>query len=499
MGNFQLVRRALYITVGQSLVKTVEFVAAIVLIRLLSPEDWSTVALALTIYHTATGLGGLNLQDGIYYFYTRVNVKKRRALAVQTMSLLLLSGSLVAGIVLGVGPWLEARGHTIGALIPWLALAVLLDMPTSCASQLMVAAERPKWASIFDTSMATVKLGAMTLPLALGYGVVASAQGLAAYALLRVAVCAMVLPRVLPPGRVRIELEFVKAQIVYTAPLSLSIATSVLNRYIDKWIVAGLAPEGFGAHAFAAQEVPFVPLLGFAMGTVLATRFAHSFRTGRQDRALAYWLAATSRVSLIVGPVTIGLILCAPEAIALLFESNYAIAVLPFQIYSLILLHRVMAYGMVLSTAGKTRLLWITSVVLLALNTLFSLPLTYFFGITGAALGTMLAYVPNLIFFLHCIARVMKTSFFAVFPWRRYGRILGVALASAGVAFWAAGFAHSTDARLAIKAALFVLGYLGLARLFALGRDLPSVPAEDASFAGELYGVETPEAKPAAA
>jgi O-antigen/teichoic acid export membrane protein len=499
MKKFELVRRALYIAVGQSFVKTVEFVAAIVLIRLLSPEDWSTVALALTIYHSATGLGGLNIQDGIYYFYARVDAHKRRALAVQTMGLLSASGVLVAAIVLGVGPWLESRGHAIGALIPWLSLAVLLDLPTSCASQLLVAAERPKWASIFDTSMAAIKLGAMTVPLALGYDVVASAQGLAAYAVLRLGVCAVLLPRVLPPGRARIELGFVKAQLVYTAPLSLSIATSVLNRYIDKWIVAGLAPDGFGAHAFAAQEVPFVPLLGFAMGTVLATRFAHAFRTGRRDRALSYWLAATSRVSLIVGPVTIGLILCAPEAVALLFEPSYSIAVLPFQIYSLILLHRVMAYGMILTTAGKTRLLWVTSLVMLGLNTLFSVPLTYFFGIAGAALGTMLAYVPNLVFFLHCIARVMQTSLAAVFPWRRYGRILGAALASAGLAFWAAGFAASTDARLAIKASVFALCYLLLARLFALGRDLPSVPSDDASFAGELGPVNTTEAKPAAA
>jgi O-antigen/teichoic acid export membrane protein len=498
LAKFDLVRRAVVVAAGQSASGIGDFLAGILLVRLLAPAEWSKLALALTIYGTASGLGGLNVQDGVYYFYARVDAARRVGLALQTMAMLLASGLLISGALLLLGPWLQTRGNEILPLIPWIGLAVALELPTSCATQLLVSAERPHWASAFNLSMSLTKLALMALPLVLGMPVLAAAQGLVVYAVFRVVVTGVLLPIALPKGRWAIDWALLKEQIIYTAPLTLSIGSAVLIKYIDKWIVAAFVPDGFGLYAASALEIPFVPLLGLSMGTVLATRISYAFQQGQPGRAHEYWLAATSRVALIVGPLTIGLILCAPEGFSLLFSQSYAAAVLPFQIFTIVILHRVMAYGLILRAAGATKALWFASLFFLALIVVFGVPMTYWFGLPGAALAMVIAYALNLIFYLICIAKVMATDLARVFPWRRYGGILLAAGASAALALLAARPWSSDWARLLTKAVVFTAGYLLFARKSGLTRDLPTVPEDDPAFLENVAArVASPAATPA--
>jgi O-antigen/teichoic acid export membrane protein len=470
------------VAAGQSASSMGEFLAGILLVRLLAPADWAKLALALTIYGTASGIGGLNVQDGIYYFYARVEAARRVGLALQTMAVLFASALVIGAVLLLIGPWLQSRENEILPLIPWIALTVVLELPTSCATQLLVSAERPHWASIFGVTMSVAKLALMALPLLLGFPILAAAKGLALYALVRLSVCAVLLPIALPKGRWVIDWPLLKEQIIYTAPLTLAIGSAVLIKYIDKWIVVALVPNGFGIYAASAIEIPFIPLIGLSMGTVLATRISYAFQNGQPERAHGYWIAATTRVALIVGPLTIGLILCAPEGFSLLFAPSYAAAIIPFQIFSVIILHRVMAYGLILRAAGATNALWLASLFLLSLIVVFGFPLTYWLGLPGAALGMVCAYALNLIFYLSCIAKVMKTNLVRVFPWRRYGAILLAAGASAVLALLAARPWASTWVRLLTKAGVFTSGYLILVSKVGLGRGLPLVPEDEPEF-----------------
>ena len=495
-------RRALVVAAGSSASSFGEFLAGILLVRLLAPQEWSKLALALTVYGTASGLGGLNVQDGIYYFYARVEATRRVGLALQTMAVLLASGVLIGTALLVLGPWLQTRGNDIQPLIPWISIAVALELPTSCAMQLMVSAERPHWASVYNVSMSLTKLALMALPLLFGMPVLAAAQGLVIYAALRLIVSAILLPMALPKGRWAIDWALLKEQIIYTAPLTLSIGSAVLIKYIDKWIVAAFVPDGFGLYAASAIEIPFVPLLGLSMGTVLATRISYAFQQGQPQRAHEYWLAATTRVALIIGPLTVGLILCAPEGFALLFSQSYALAVLPFQIFTIIILHRVMAYGLILRAAGATRALWFASLFLLTLIVVFGVPLTYWLGLPGAALAMVIAYALNVVFYLSCIAKVMATDLVRVFPWKRYGGILVAAGASAVLALLAGRPWFSVWGRLLTKAVVFTAAYVLIAWKSGLTRGLPIVPEDDPDFldnvADRNASAVTPPALPAA-
>lgn len=483
--------RTAVITVGQSLAKASGLVLALVLVRILSEPDWATMALIFSIYSVAIGLGGLNIQQGIFFFYGRLPPQERRRLAVQTSGLLAATGAVTAAVVLGIEPWIADGPYQVRGLLGWLALALVLEVPTLGAPQLLLAAERATGSAVFTTCASLLQIVGVTVPLLLGFGLEGAMVGLAVYAGVRFIVYGWLIVLLTPRGLLTVDWRLVRDQVVYTLPLGLSLGTAILNRNIGKWFVAAFDAPNFGAYAIAATEVPFVSIVPYAIGAVLATRLVHAFKVGRTDLSLGYWLASTSRMSLLVVPATLGVVLCAPQLVVLLFTSQYAAATLPFQIHTIILLHRVAEYGIMLRAAGDTRSLWWASFVQLGANVVLSLPLTLAVGMVGAAVAMLAANVVAWLYVLVRIGRVMHVGFRQAFPWRLYARVLVVSVVAAGIAAWIAGRApDGLLVQLMVRAVTFGVLVLGGVRLLALHRVLPEVPDDDPAFLREVSGAE---------
>jgi O-antigen/teichoic acid export membrane protein len=469
--------------------KVSQIAVALILVRVLGKDEWATMALLLSIYLAAMGLGTLNLHQGVFFFFGRTPPHERRRLAAQTSGLLGTSGLLTAAIVLAIAPLLARGPYAIEGMLPWLALAVVLEMPTVGGGQMLIAAERPGVAAAYDGCMAVLQVCGVAVPVLAGGGVRSAMIGLAVYAAIRLAVFTLLIRRSFPGDRVRLDWALIKEQLVYTAPLSLAVGTSVLNRNLDKWIVAAFDAAHFGAYAIAAQEVPLISIVPYAIGAALATRIVHAFKNGDRARVRDYFQAQTTRMSLVVLPAAIALILVADELIVLLFTDAYAAAAFPFQIYTVILLHRVAEYGLLLRAAGDTRSMWFSSMVLFVGNAALSAPLTMWLGMVGAALGALIANVMAWVFVLWRIGRALGTGLRGAFPWRYYGLILAIAIAlAAGVAVAIEPLALGPAAALAAKAGLFALAFLAAVRIGALHRRVPPLPPDDADFDAAATG-----------
>jgi O-antigen/teichoic acid export membrane protein len=482
--RLDLTKRTVAVTAGQTVAKLSAFVVAMLLVRILTDVEWATIALILSIYSVGIGLGGLSLQQSIFFFYGRLQRPERRGFAVQTTVLLATAGAVAAGIVLALHPWLSSGPYRVEGLLPWLALTLVLEVPTLGAPQLLLAVERPGQSGAFTAAASLAQILGVTIPVVLGFGMQGAMVGLTVYASLRFLAYLALVVLLTPPGPVRIEWALVKEQLVYTAPLGLSMGTAILNRNIGKWFVAAFDAPDFGAYAIAANEVPFVSIVPYAIGAVLATRIVHAFKTQRKELALASWQASTSGMSLLVVPAAIGVVLCAPQIIVILFTSSYAAATLPFQVHTIVLLHRVAEYGIVLRAAGDTRSLWWASVILLVANVLLSLPLTLTIGMLGAALGMLGANLVAWLYILSRIGRVMELGIGAVFPWGLYGRVLGVASVAALVAWQVSSLAPPAPVmQLVLRAVVFTILFVAATHWLQLRRAVPSFPEDDPEFA----------------
>ena len=475
--------RTLLFTVGQILARVGDLLIAILLVRILRPADWSTVALILSIYAAAIGVGGLGLPESMLFFLGRIPRSDHRRFVVQTSLLLAGTGAVAATIILFVGPLFRAAPFDLPVLLPWLALAILLEVPTLGAPLLLLAEERVLGSAIWNAAAALLRCLCVTGPILLGRGVSGALYGLVTYATLRLIAFLVLTLRLTEPGAVRLDRASLRYQVAYTAPLGLSILAASLNTSIGKWIVAGWDSAHLGAFAIAATQVPIVPILASSAGAVLMTRMVHAFHHGLIEQARGYWLAAVARMILVVAGVAAGFILVAPELLRVLFGGKYPEAVLPFQICTVLLLHRVADHGGTLRAAGDTPSLWRASWLVLALNAGFGIVATRFFGMLGMAVATLLATLIYWLFLLSRIARATGTRLGGIVPWGLYARAVLLGAAAAALAALAARWAPpSAVLHLVIKAGGFVALYVAGVRALGLPRLLPAIPDDHSAF-----------------
>jgi O-antigen/teichoic acid export membrane protein len=167
------------------------------------------------------------------------------------------------------------------------------------------------------------------------------------------------------------------------------------------------------------------------VGSVLISRYVSLQLESKKEELLELWYKGIEKVSLLVVPLTILSIIIAPDLISLIAESegtDYSNAVLPFQIYNLIVLVRVTHYGSILQAFGDTKGVFYMSLNLVVANIILSVPFTIWFGIVGTALSTFIANIYNWVILLRRIGGHMELPFYKVLPFPFYFSVLGTSV-----------------------------------------------------------------------
>jgi O-antigen/teichoic acid export membrane protein len=190
----------------------------------------------------------------------------------------------------------------------------------------------------------------------------------------------------------------------------------------------------------------------------------HYFR-GETPALLELWYKSIRKVSALVIPLVMVFLVSAEEFIALLFPDSYAGAVVPFRIYTVILLQRVASYSNMQKALGSTGDITRGAVYLFLINGLLSVPLVMWLGVAGPPLASLLANMFTWWYALDCIRRSLKIGFFQSFPFAFYLRTLAVAAVAALPAL-VLKYAWSLPAAAAfpVLALVYLLTYLMLAR-----------------------------------
>ena len=466
--------RTFLIAVGQTLVKGNQVVAGIVLANLLGEARWSRLAILLSFYLTGATLGTLNLQQGAVFFIARTGIGQSRRVVGHIVALLTSMGVVTSVVmVLFVGRVISANQLELRGLAPWIALAVLLELPAAAAGPGLIAVERIGAAAAWDSVHSLIQLAALIAPPTLGYGVRGAVIGLAVAAGIRL-VSFVVLFWTVFDGPLRpFDAVLVRDIFRFGLPLGLSLGTSVMNKNVDKWLVAQFRPIQTGSYSLAANEVPIIAVLPYAVGTALATRMMAAFRDGHRELARQYWLMQTGAMSLYVVPIAVGLIAVAPALFSVILRTEFGDGVWPFRIFTVLLAHRVAEYGLVLRAANRNAEMLRISVGLLIGNVVLGLPLAYWFGGVGAAMATLIATLASWARVLKVIADIFSVGIRDAFAWKVWLCSIGCSIVAATVGTLVADRAgiDSGIRRLLFQSfvilAVYVLGvrWLGVARM----------------------------------
>ncbi len=431
---------------ARMLTSMVELLTAVLLVRLLTTTDWAIVSLLLTVYETAKYLATLGFPESVFYFLERLKGRARTAFAYQTVAIMGATAALSGVAMLGfygimdgfLSEWNPDSVAKAKTLLPVMAAIALLEIPTWPVQNLMLASDRQREAGWYQLMNGALTFAAMVVPLSLGYELDTAIWSLLGYSAVRFLVSALWMWRVLPPdGPLRMDRALLREQARFSIPIGLSSLVGRLNKYADKYIVAWFLSEAaLAQYNVGAQELPIVRVIPFAVGSVLISRFVQMQLEDKRQELLDLWYKGVEKVSLIVVPLAFLFIAMAEEFVVLLFGPEYRPAVVPFRLYTCIVLVRVTHYGSMLQAFGDTRGIMRMSVNLLVWNVGLSIPMTWMFGYVGTATAAVVANFINWGMYLHLIGTHMRLPWYRVLPFPFYLRVVGVSAATAAGA-WA--------------------------------------------------------------
>jgi O-antigen/teichoic acid export membrane protein len=393
------------------------------------------VSAVIIVCETANALGSLGLHDAVFYFFGR-HPERAAAIVRQTSALLLVASLPVTLAMFGV-----VLGFFHGTLdllpaMPWLALVIAIELPTLPAVNQLIAHGHAGVASALYVTFAILRTAPVLVPAATGWSLSTIPMMMALFGLTRLAAHFVIIRRVYPlaPGQrwwVRAEMREI---FFFALPGGLAATVGKLMPQIDKYSALWLlGPIVFGVYNVAAFELPLVTLIPYAIGAVMQVRYVRLYAGGEREQLKELWYQTVEKTMILVVPLAVAIIVLAPDLITLAYKPEYVVASQPFQIFTLVLLHRVAAYGPMLQATNQQRLLVVSSAMIVITNLALQYPMIQIFGLNGSAIATAFSNAPAWIFVLSRIGHALGGGVRVSMPWAFYARTLVVAGAVGGL------------------------------------------------------------------
>lgn len=446
--------------------------------RLYNQAEFAYVSAVLLLYESAIALGSLGLADAVIYYIGR-EPERANHVVRQTSLLLLCIAIPVITVVCAFG--FKMHGEIpIRSALPWLALTIMIELPTQPAVNQLLAVGHARLASALYVTFAAFRPLAVLLPLIAGLGIEAVPVIMAITSVTRLIAHTAIIRRVFPLTEQRrwFQRDALRSILLFAFPAGVAVLGGKLNPQIDKYVVEWVrGSEDFVLYAAAAWELPLITLIPYAIGAVMQARYVRLFISGEREQLRQLWLATIRKTALLVLPLSMMVIALAREAVTLVAGERYAGAAPLFQIFTLTMLQRVTAYGPMLQSIGETRSLLVTSTLLLVTNLVLSYPFTVWFGFTGAAIASVCATIPPLVFTLWRVSLGFGCTIRQVMPWRHYIVTLALAaLVALGVWLVRDSLPGGAGARFGIGAALYIVTFV------LAGRALRLIGADDMDY-----------------
>jgi O-antigen/teichoic acid export membrane protein len=450
-------RRTAWVVLGQSVIRSGQIAIAVLLVKLLAPSEWNSVALALTMYLAAVTIGSFNLEHSILYFLPTLTASQAERLFARTVRSLAGVGLFAAGIIMLIAQQSSVLNFGNAAL--FIAVAVACELPTVIAGPALISRGRERDAGLWDSVFGVLQVVLVVVPAMVAWGAEGVLGGLAVSSLIRLVAFLALFGKDLVVQWDSSEAHLFRRQIMYCAPLGIALATGVLTRTVDKWFVAWKIPASVGVYAIAAQEVPVLAVLPYASGAVIAVAMVKHFMEGDYRRSFQLWSQQVRSMCRPVIALTFLVVAIAPEIFEIVLAPTYRQSVLSFQIFTVIGVHRVTEYGAVLRAVGRTKEIVMSSVILFGLNACFAGVGLMMQGIVGLTVGSVLAFAVAWIWMLTRVADVFQMSLREVFPWATWTSLLVYFGAVALFSEILSGVVIAPLGQLAIKVLVMFMAY----------------------------------------
>lgn len=212
---------------------------------------------------------------------------------------------------------------------------------------------------------------------------------------------------------------YIKTIFKFCIPLGLASIVGTLNIELDKLLIGYLYnTEELAIYTNASKEMP-VAIVATSITAVLMPQLVKLLKKEEKKKAVSLWSDATVLSYIFIAFCAAVLFVFAPEVITILYSDKYLPGVSVFRVYSLVLLLRVTYFGMILNSMGRTKFIFVTSIISMGLNLVLNFVFYYLFGFIGPAMATFVSIAITAYLQLMYTSNVIKIPFFQLFNWKQ--------------------------------------------------------------------------------
>ncbi|MFP3462270.1 lipopolysaccharide biosynthesis protein [Arthrobacter globiformis] len=424
-------RGALWQGLAFAVGKAIVLVTTVVLARLLSPEQYGLVALALVLMAYAETVADAGVAQALVYL-PRTRDAARAALLISV----LMGGLLTAGAIISA-PLIAAffDRPDVAPLVRVLALSLLATALAAVPEALLRRELRFRQLTAATVTRACAA-GSVTLVLAFaGYGAWSLAIGTLAGSAAYATACWILLREQLDWQIWRVRKQSLRESLGFGAPAAGSTLLARLIFDVDYLIIGrvlGASALGYYTLAFRLPELLIINVF-FVLSTVMFPLYAQV--RNDQGRLRSGYLKSVQLQSLYGLTAGVGLAVIAPVLVPVLFGGQWTDAVLPLVFLSLYAAARSLGAGAndLYKALGRPGLsIWISLVRLVIL--LPVLVLSTRWGIPGVACAQFAVAVLFAIGMQAVAAKVMRLQARQLLAAALPGLVCGVAVAVTGLA-----------------------------------------------------------------
>lgn len=462
-------RSAAFLTASGMVEFALQFLLPVILVRHLDADTFGQYRFLTLMLGTALALAPAFMPQALYYFLPRAGGRQLTVIG-NAVAYLACMGLVVALLASPASPLagdlsraLHGATHGLSAL--YLGLSVLLTITTTLA----IAEGRILWHCSTELALAVLRTALVAVAAVLSHDIAWVLAALVLDATLRLAVLAAYFLTRPGGARLRCERASLLTQLRYALPFAAGGSLFAMRAQVDGWIAASLMPpQLFAAFTIGAVVLPVATLIRQPINSAMLPHLNRAFAGGAHAEAHALLLKGSGAATLLLAPLAGALFLLAPEIVALVYTERYLAAVPVMRLYLLLVALQSVAVGFAMPALDMGRLALRINLAGLALSASLSLAGAHWFGLAGAALGSVAAFLLCELANARAVAKVLGRSWRAMFPARLAGLVLSACVAGVVLAEWCAP-AFGADAWRSLGGKLGVYAAAALALFAACG------------------------------
>jgi O-antigen/teichoic acid export membrane protein len=420
------------LALGSLFTQVALIVSLSVLARLVAKPELATYQQLNLIYSLAAPLLLVGTPTALLYFVGRSrSADERRAWLLRAYVILGATGLLAAcAALLCRDPLAEAFNNPplSGAIVLY-APYLLFVFIAAATPPALVASGATTHAAVLNAAIGAFTLIALVTAALIEPTGKALALGLSASGVALATASVFAVSRTLGLDTRDNELgDGVRSLLAYGLPMTVVAVSGSLAFQFDRIVVgASFSPHDFAIYALGAVEVPLFLLLGQAVTNVLTPALAQHWQAGDRAGMLALWHRSMRKMSVILLPSFVLLMIMAADVVRVLFGPGYDESVVVFRIYLFLIPLRVANWGIIPTAMGWTRL-YAPAVILLVGNAAIALAAVGPLGLAGPALAAPVATTLAAFYYVWRLRPVLGMGLAGLVPFRALATTLLIAV-----------------------------------------------------------------------